>query len=188
MISYLQGTPKIIGQKLIVIVGGVGYGVHVSPQFLSGLSHQATTELFVHTHVKEDKLDLYGFATIQEKDTFELLLSVSGIGPATALGLVAAGSHQLIEAVQNAQVSFFTNVPRVGKKLAQKIIIELRGKLGELKTLDLGPKSAKHQEVSDALIGLGFDENKVEEILSQMDLEDMDIQLSIKQAMKALAL
>lgn len=187
MIAYLSGTPKVIGQDLIIMTGGVGYGVKVTPSTLSSLSTQGNADLFIYTHVKEEKLELYGFLTIQEKETFELLLGVSGIGPATAMGLVAAGSTQLINAVQNAQVSFFTSIPRVGKKLAQKIIIELRGKLGELKSLDLGPKSAAHIELVEALVSLGFDENKVTEIVANFDMETTDLQTAIKLAMKELA-
>lgn len=187
MIAYLHGVPRIIGQQLIVLVGGVGYGVKVSPKILANLNSAQDVELFIYTHVKEDKLELFGFISSQEKETFELLLSVSGIGPTTALSLVAAGSSQLIEAVQNAQVSFFTNIPRVGKKLAQKIIIELRGKLGELKSLDLGPKSSAHLEIVDALTSLGFDETRVSEVVATFDLEKVDLQTAIKLAMKELA-
>lgn len=187
MIAYLHGTPKIIGHDLVILTSGVGYGVKVTPSTLSALSTQLDAELHIYTHVKEEKLELYGFATPQEKETFELLLSVSGIGPSTALGLVAAGSSQLVNAVQNAQVSFFTSIPRVGKKLAQKIIIELRGKLGELKILDLGPKSAAHLELIDALVSLGFDENRVNEVVSSLDVENLNLQTAIKMAMKELA-
>lgn len=186
MIAYLQGSPKVIGHNLLVVANGVGYGVKVAPKTLSNLTGQTEVELYIYTHVKEDKLELFGFATPQEKETFELLLSVSGVGPATALGLVAAGSTQLITAVQNAQVSFFTALPRVGKKLAQKIIIELRGKLGELKTLDLEPKSAAQLELIEALIGLGFEENRVNEVVTDLDLEKVDLAAALKMAMKEL--
>lgn len=187
MIAYLHGIPKLIGQDLVILVGGVGYGVKVTAKVLANLRDQPEIELFIYTHVREDKLELFGFPSPSEKETFELLLNVSGVGPSTALNLVGAGSTQLIEAVQNAQVSFFTNIPRVGKKLAQKIIIELRGKLGELKSLDLGPKTGKQVEVSEALVSLGFEEARVEEIMAGLDVENLDLQTAIKQAMKALA-
>ncbi|MDH5533875.1 MAG: Holliday junction branch migration protein RuvA [Candidatus Pacebacteria bacterium] len=192
MIAYLKGIPFISGQILIIDVNGVGYGVKVTPQLLNSFGLQNNentkeTELYIYTHVKEEKLELYGFESDKEKDMFELVLGVSGVGPSIALNLVAAGPHQLIEAVQNAQVSFFSAVPRVGKKLAQKIIIELRGKLGELKSLDLGPKSPHYQEIYDALSSFGFDEQLIGETLGGLDIEELETKVAIKLAMKKLS-
>ena len=189
MIAYLKGIPTISGQILIVNVNGVGYGVKVTPQLLSSFYQHDNSEieLFIYTHVKEEKLELYGFVSPQEKDMFELVLGVSGVGPNIAINLVAAGPHQLIEAVQNAQVSFFSAVPRVGKKLAQKIIIELRGKLGELKSLDLTPKSSQYQEIYDALSSFGFNDQLISEALEGINIEELEIQTAIKLAMKKLS-
>ncbi|NCN03850.1 MAG: Holliday junction branch migration protein RuvA [Candidatus Pacebacteria bacterium] len=186
MISYLKGYPLITGLDLTIVVNGVGYGVKVNPKLLNALSNQSETELFIYTHVKEDKLELFGFETIEEKNMFVLVLGVSGVGPSIAINLVAAGPHQLIEAVQNAQVAFFSSVPRVGKKLAQKIIIELRGKLGEMKSLDLGPKSAHYQGIYDALLSFGFSEQDITQTLEIIDIDGLEIQVAIKQAMKKL--
>jgi holliday junction DNA helicase RuvA len=187
MISYLKGFPLINGTTLTIVVNGVGYGVKINPQLLNTFANQTEVELYIYTHVKEDKLELFGFETIEEKDMFVLVLGVSGVGPSIAINLVAAGPHQLIEAVQNAQVSFFSAVPRVGKKLAQKIIIELRGKLGEMKSLDLGPKSSKYQEIYDALISFGFSEQAISQTLEEINIEEVDLQVAIKQAMKKLS-
>lgn len=187
MIAYLKGLPVISGQSLFINVNNVGYGVKVTPQLLAKLNQETQTQLYVYTHVKEEKLELYGFESIQEKEMFELVLGVSGVGPNIALNLVSAGTHKLIEAVQNAQVSFFSAVPRVGKKLAQKIIIELRGKLGELKSLDLGPKSPHYQEIYDALLGFGFAEELIGETLDQLDIEELKTSMAIKLAMKRLS-
>jgi holliday junction DNA helicase RuvA len=189
MIAYLKGIPTISGQILIIDVNGVGYGVKVTPHLLNsfGLQKNTPVELYIYTHVKEEKLELYGFESPKEKDMFELVLGVSGVGPSIALNLVTAGPHQLIEAVQNAQVSFFSAVPRVGKKLAQKIIIELRGKLGELKSLDLEPKSPHYQEIYDALSSFGFSEQLISEALDGLEIEELEIQTAIKLAMKKLS-
>ncbi|NCN87410.1 MAG: Holliday junction branch migration protein RuvA [Candidatus Pacebacteria bacterium] len=186
MISYLKGYPLINGLELTIVVNGVGYGVKVNHQLLNTLSNKTEAELFVYTHVKEDKLELFGFETIEEKNMFVLVLGVSGVGPSIAINLVAAGPHELIEAVQNAQVAFFSAVPRVGKKLAQKIIIELRGKLGEMKSLDLGPKSAQYQEIYDALVSFGFNEEDISKTLEELNIDELEIQVAIKQAMKKL--
>ena len=187
MISYLKGYPLITSNQLTIVVNNVGYGVKVNSQLLNKFSNVSEVELFIFTHVKEDKLELFGFESVTEKEMFELVLSVSGVGPSIALNLVAAGPHQLVEAVQNAQVAFFTAVPRVGKKLAQKIIIELRGKLGELKSLDLGPKSTKYQELYEALESFGFSEQAIVQTLETMAVEELELQAAIKVAMKKLS-
>ena len=186
MIAYLKGIPTISGQILIIDVNGVGYGVKVTPHLLNsfGLQKNTPVELYIYTHVKEEKLELYGFESPKEKDMFELVLGVSGVGPSIALNLVTAGPHQLIEAVQNAQVSFFSAVPRVGKKLAQKIIIDLKSKLGSLRELELGGVTdPKQKEVVEALLALGFEEQKVYQSLHQLDL-DKDISQVVKDAIK----
>lgn len=182
----MRGKPITSSKQLLLDVGGVGYEVNVEPGLLNKANQMAEIELFIYTHVKEDKLELYGFGSSQEKDTFKLVLSVSGVGPNIALNLVAMGTNKLIEAVQNAEVSFFTAAPRVGKKLAQKIIIELRGKLGELKSLDLGPKSPQYLEVLEALVALGFNEEKAHTVLQSLEIEEINAQTAIKLAMKKL--
>lgn len=186
MIAFLTGKPLIQGSKLIVLVNGVGYGVHVSTKVLQQVANSESISLYVHTHVREDQLNLFGFLTYQEQQLFELLLSVSGVGPSTALNITNMHPDQLIEAVQEAKVSFFTAVPRVGKKLAQKIIIELRGKLGELKELNLAPLSEKQQTVISALVNLGFNEDAVRDITREMELENLDEAQAIKQAIMKL--
>lgn len=187
MISLLTGQPLIDNNHLILDVQGVGYGVEVNPQLLAKLAHQAQVRLYIHTHVREDQLKLFGFETAAEKELFELMLSVSGVGPSTALNLVALGSNQLIEAVQNAQIAVFTSIPRVGKKLAQKIIIDLKGKLGEIKQLDLGPISAQEESLTEALVTLGFGEDQIHQVLSELDLETITDDQALKQAIKKLS-
>jgi holliday junction DNA helicase RuvA len=115
---------------------------------------------------------------------FQLVLTVSGVGPKTALAIVNGGVEKLISAVQEANLSFFTAVPRVGKKLAQKIIIELKSKLGGLKELNLATLSPKRQDVYDALLGLGFDDQSINFALEKIDIESLDLAVAIKQALK----
>lgn len=186
MIAFLTGKPLVQGNKLIVFVNGVGYGVQVSNKVFQQTANVELVSLFIHTHVREDQLNLFGFLSSQEQQLFELLLSVSGVGPSTALNITNMHPDQLIEAVQEAKVSFFTAVPRVGKKLAQKIIIELRGKLGELKELNLAPLSEKQQTVISALVNLGFNEDAVREITNELELDKLDEAQAIKQAIMKL--
>lgn len=186
MIGYLHGTPRVVGSELLIVAGGVGYQVAVAPQLLSKASALSELELFVYTHVKEDALELYGFESSDEKRLFTLLLDVSGVGPRTALAISDRGSQSIIQAVQQADISFFSKVPRVGKKLAQKIIIELKGKLGSLKELNLGPTNSQEQEIVTALTALGFDENHVLDLLHQDDYSELALEESIKRLIQKL--
>lgn len=186
MIGYLHGTPKVIGSDLLILVGGVGYQVSVAPQLLSKATSAPEVEIFVYTHVKEDALELYGFGSTEEKRLFTLLLDVSGVGPRTALAISDRGSQSIIQAVQQADISFFSKVPRVGKKMAQKIIIELKGKLGSLKELNLGPTNTQEQEIVSALTDLGFDENHVLDLLRQDDYSELALEDSIKRLIQKL--
>ena len=146
---------------LIVDVNGVGYGVLANAGTLQTAGSLDEISLNIYTHVREDRIELYGFSSPQEQMLFELLISVSGVGPKTALAITEKGSQALVEAIQQADVRFFTKVPRVGKKSAQKIIIELKSKLGGLKDLDLKPLAGKNQDVSEALQSLGFAEEEI---------------------------
>jgi len=185
MIAYLEGSAVVKKDHLIVLTGGVGYLVFVGSKILSSINTSVENiALYIYSHIKEDRFELYGFQNEEDLEIFKMLIAISGVGPKTALALANAGTNQLIEAVQQAQTSFFTNVPRVGKKLAQKIIIELKSKLGSLKELNLGTLSPKAQDVMDALLGLGFEENAVQTILTQLDLENMDLQVAIKTVIK----
>ncbi len=184
MIRRLHGTPIIDGQELTIMVGGVGYGVKVTAFTLQQLATQTEAHLHIYTHVREDALELFGFMEAAERQLFLLLLDVSGVGPKTALGIMNAPTHRIIDAVQQAETSFFASVPRVGKKLAQKIIIDLRTKLGALKELQLGPLTPQRQEVMDALMGLGFSESSIDQVMRDLPIEEMDVRTAVKQALQ----
>ena len=188
MIAYLKGQVSVKKDYLVIICAGVGYRVFTTSTFAqtAAQAELAGEELEAHifTHVKEDRFDLYGFAQEKELDLFQLVLTVSGVGPKTALGLINGGVDQLIKAVQEANLSFFTSLPRVGKKLAQQIIIELKSKLGSLKELNLATLSPKKQDVYDALLALGFDDQSINLALEQIDVENLDLAIAIKQALQ----
>lgn len=188
MIAYLKGQVSVKKDYLVIVCAGVGYRVFATSTFTqTAAQHElAGEELEAHifTHVKEDRLDLYGFAQEKELALFQLVLSVAGVGPKTALGLINGGVDQLIKAVQEANLSFFTALPRVGKKLAQQIIIELKGKLGSLKELNLATLSPKKQDVYDALLALGFDDQSINFALEKIDVENLDLAVAIKQALQ----
>ena len=188
MIGFLSGTPLIIQDKILVKTGGVGYEVAVGVNTMTQIGLTSTVELFIHTHVKEDAFELYGFLTLDERKLFRLLLSVSGVGPKTALAIANTGSDAIRVAVQQADVAFFTAVPRVGKKLAQKIIIELKSKLGSLTELQLNSPVGIEQDALAALTSLGFDEQIVLRQLQSLPPTDEpeSAEMLIKRVLKLL--
>lgn len=187
MIAYITGKPMIIDDYLIVkTTSGVGYQVLVTAPMLASVRQTESVELFTYAYIREDKFELYGFLNPSELKVFQLLISVSGCGPKMALGILALGSQNLIKAVQNAQVSFFASCPRVGKKMAQKLIIELKNKLGGLKDLDLSPKTTSYTDASEALVALGFSLETVEMALDQLDATTLTASELVKLALKKL--
>lgn len=156
MIGIIKGIVEYREDPyLIVDVNGVGYRILVSAT-TSAVPGQ-TIKLFTHTHVREDLLELYGFLEPQDLKVFEYLISVSGVGCKTALTVFSVGSRkEIINAITSNDVIFFTAVPRLGKKNAQKIIIELKNKLGGEGDFDLSQSNDEINEVVVALTSLGF--------------------------------
>ena len=160
MIALVKGQIEEKREKYLVLMtsGGVGYKVNVRPALASGKTLGQTVQFFVHSHIREDAFDLYGFETRSELDLFELLLSVSGIGPKTAQAVLASGSTQEITmAIAQGETEFFTQTPGIGVKGSQRIIVELRGKMGALGDLDLTlDQAGENKQIVEALRGFGF--------------------------------
>lgn len=185
MIGFLSGIAQHSGENLIVMVNGVGYEVAVTPQLQLQFLPGTPVELHIYTHVKEDQLALFGFAHPSEKKLFLLLLSISGVGPRSALNLLSRGTDPLIHAVQTADVSFFKGFKRVGTKLAQKIIIELKSKLGSVQDLDLAP-SQQSQELREALLQLGFSDADINTAIKDLPLDSMSLEVALKTSLQNL--
>lgn len=157
MISFLTGKiHNKTSDSLTLLVNGVGYLVFVPPSTLLKVSVGEDLELYVHTHVRDDALDLYGFAGAEDLSLFKLLISVSGVGPKTALAVIDRGVQAVKQAIIEADQNFFTLVPRLGKKNAQKIIIELKSKLGGVAELDLQDKGGHVSLLVEALLSMGY--------------------------------
>lgn len=188
MIGALRG---IISQSkanpVILFAGDVGYAVYIPNRLLTHIDNTSSTTLFIHTHVREDALDLFGFETQEDLKLFELLISVSGIGPKTALGIIDQGADAIESAVRDSDVAFFTAIPRVGKKNAQKIIIELKNKLGSIGDLDLsGADSSQTKDIIDALVTMGFTKPEVSSVALQVIKLNLSLEESIRRALKLL--
>lgn len=154
MIASLTGQVRSRDEKSVVLdVHGVGLRIYVLPRTLEKLQPEMTRTLVTHLNVREDALELYGFATAAELRLFERLLSVSGVGPKVALGVLSAASAADLEtAIERGDAKVLTKVSGVGTKTAERIIVDLRGKLSELPTSDDSTLSS----VIDALVALGY--------------------------------
>ena len=170
MIGVLSGvvTHKF-EDRIIVQPDGVGYEVYVPLSFISKISTGEETELFTHLYVREDIFVLYGFPTMESIDIFRLLISVSGVGPKTALGVLSAAlPEEIKKAVTEADKGVFSAVSGIGKKTAGRIILELQSKLGELEELDLKREPQKEEAV-EALRNLGYKKNEAIQALKDVD-------------------
>lgn len=165
MIAYLSGEVFSKEKQSVVLnVNGVGYKVFTTTSTLQELKSGGRAELFCYTYVKEGALDLYGFRRKEGLELFKMLLAVSGIGPKTALEVLSLGPpEKTSEAISRADVDYFNSVPRLSKKNAQKIIIELKSKIGGLAELDLQAEGSEFREVVEALKTLGFSRNEARE-------------------------
>lgn len=173
MIGSLSGLIEHIdGQIVLINVHDVGYRVHVSSSFLNKIHKGNNIKVFTYTHVREDILELFGFESVEDLKLFELLISVNGVGPKTALGVFSVGLRgEIVKAIQAADVKFFTGVPRLGTKNAQKIIIELKGKLGSIADLDLSGGDINDDDVATALRGFGFKDREIYQALKAAEAE-----------------
>lgn len=189
MIAFLDGVLEFKDAFFIVVnVNGVGYKVTVPSSVSSKLNLGDKIKVPTYTHVREDILELYGFSNNSDLKLFENLISVSGVGPKTAIGVFSLGpSSEIIEAIVKGDVGYFTGVPRLGKKNAQKIIIELRSKVGSIGEFDLLQETdGKSGEIIEALKTFGFTTKESMEALKNIKGEGESVEDKIKLALRYL--
>ncbi len=189
MIAHLSGSLFFANDRFVVIdVGGVGYKVRVALDTLRMLrgAPDKKVSLWTHTVVREDVLDLYGFQNETELEFFEMLISVSGIGPKSALGVLnVAPVEHLKEAIANGDASALTKVSGIGSKSAQKIILELRDKMGGITgaVIPAGALRDEHDAI-EGLVALGYAERVARETLKNVPLDIKGTSARIKHALK----
>ena len=186
--SVLDRTPA---GEVLVEVGGVGYRVLVPTGSLPVLAPGASAFLFTHLHVRDDALVLFGFTTRDERDTFETLIAATGVGPKLALAMLSVHSPDALRrAVLDDDLAALTLVPGVGKRTAQRLMIELKARL-EMPDLDLtdaGTGSSARGEVRAALAGLGYGPDEVRDVLVQLgDADGSSVEDLLRDALKLLA-
>lgn len=187
MIGRLKGTLCYIDSASVIIdVSGVGYRVLLAQTLLSKLQKNEKIEVFTHTHVREDLLELYGFLEIQDLRLFEELISVSGVGCKTALNVFSLGARpDIIKAIQTNDEGFFRGVPRLGRKNTQKIIIDLKPKLGGGE-FALYPEDPDEKDVVEALKSFGYSAKEAQDAYRKTDLEGKSPEDKIRIVLKYL--
>jgi len=200
MIAHLKGIVAQIDKNFLVLdVAGVGYQINVPPATLTQLPRVGEPAfLFTVQVVREDDLSLYGFLTREEKNLFSLLLKVSGIGPRAGLAIISAFPlEQLVSAIASANVDLLSTISGIGKKTAQKLVIELKERVAKAYAVTpadmvagLGPEGGDSSIVTDAisaLISLGYTPREARQVILKVDLETTTtVEAIIKTALKNL--
>ena len=190
MIGSLRGVvlERGLDGTVLVEVGGVGFQVTVSPRALAELEPSSNAFLHVHHHIREDAQTLYGFLAREERETFQVLLATHGVGPALAMAILATHPpNTLVDIVADADVGALTLVPGVGRKTAERLLIELKSRLS-VPVLDPGGATSGGSVVGDvreALAGLGYSSDEIREALRELPDSD-DASALLRDALKLL--
>lgn len=188
MIGQLKGEISHKEERFVILnAGGVGYKVFVAPETGQNLKEGTSASLWTHLVVREDALDLYGFLTKTELTFFELLISVSGVGPKSALSILSlAPPATLKKAVSAGDSSYLTQVSGIGRKIAEKIILELKDKVIAIASSTEGADLAQETEALQALEALGYSAREAREALRQVPAEKITTEDKVKEALKSL--
>jgi len=176
MIAQLRGVLSDKRPNQVVVdVGGVGYQVQIPLSTFYALGDlRAEVALLIYTHVREDALSLYGFLTAREKHLFELLISASGVGPVLALKILSGMSvDDLVPAIRTGDLARLTRIPGVGRKTAERMVVELRDKLAAMEAPGAAPPPASRTglagDVVSALLNLGYDQRDAESAVERAE-------------------
>ncbi len=188
MIARLRGRPVAnTPDGLVVDVGGVGYLVAATPTAVRKADGADEVTLQTYLHVREDALQLYGFAELAERELFVQLLSVNGIGPKVALAIVSGSpAAELRRAIALEDTARFQAIPGIGKKTAERIVLELKGAIGEVASPGAPGPAGDHVMARDALVELGYSVADAERALAETD-PDLPAQERVREALKRAA-
>ena len=176
MYDFLEGkVDRINPTDAILNVGGIGYQINISINTFERIKNSKELKIFVHLVVKEDSHSLYGFATTQERELFLRLISVNGIGTATARMILSAlNVDEVVSAIANANIGLLKSVKGIGPKAAQRMVVELQDKLGGIASdsmYELSSISTNVDEAIDALVALGFSRPAVQKTILKISKE-----------------
>lgn len=188
MIAHVMGeVVEKVPSGLIIDVGGIGYEVQVAAGDFESALLGTTIKMYTYDHLRENAHELFGFSTLSAKRLFELLISVSGVGPKMALSILSLGDAESIRsAIAMGDSAFVQRASGVGKRIAERIAVDLKDKVGAPGTTltpDSPVSGIPSDDALDALLALGYSLQQANEALSGVDVE-LDIQLRIKEALK----
>lgn len=189
MISYLKG--KILDKLtngVILLVDNIGYKVYVGSSFYDILKKDNEVEIYIYHVVREDTSDLYGFRTLEELDFYEMLLSVSGVGPKSAMNILSIASiSDVKESIVKGDPALLVKVSGIGKKTAERLVLELKDKLFKNGSYNLDSGISFGGDDIDALLALGYSLSEAREALNQVDPSISDVSFRIKEALKKMS-
>jgi Holliday junction DNA helicase RuvA len=188
VIAELEGrVSRLSPTHLVVVAGGVGYKVAVTPSTVERATHSRDhMRLLVHTVVREDAIDLYGFATEDELELFELLLTVSGVGPKTAVGIIGGASAEVLrDGIGSGDAAYLTKIAGVSKKIAERLTLELKGKVGALGAASSGGATSGAGDAVEALSALGFSDSDARAAVAKQD-RSLSAEEIVRRALKEL--
>jgi len=196
MIALLRGTLAYKSSDHVIIdVGGVGYRLFIPLSTFYSLPETGDVSLFTHTHVREDAILLYGFLSMEEKELFGILISISGIGPKLAVNILShIPAKDLKRAIASGDIKRLSSLPGIGKKTAERLVLELKDKVGPIHDLPEADEVQSNtsggdisNDVISALINLGYKENQARKVLESMELApDLTMEEALKGALKVL--
>jgi len=189
MISYLEGKILDKNEKFFVVdVSGVGYKIFSHSGILEKIPENGqNVKIWTHLYVREDAMDLYGFLNKEELEFFEILISISGIGPRSALGILeVAPVSSLKQAIVSEDETFFTKVSGIGRKTAQRLILELKSKLAKTVVLEKGGSFKEMGDAFEALVALGYRQSDVRRVLNELPKDMKSAEAKVKEVLKRL--
>ena len=194
MFEYLKGRlTKITAKYIVVEVAGIGYILHVANPYRYSDSIQQDITIYTHQVIREDAHLLYGFTTESEKDVFLRLISVSGIGPTTALAIIAVDDNEgLVRAIDQQNITYLTKFPKIGKKTAQQMVLDLAGTFvdtsvqSDAVSQTAAASNQALEEAMEALLALGYKANEIKKIRTFFEGTSESAENYIKSALKML--
>lgn len=189
MIYGLSGKVSRINDSFFVLdVAGVGYKVFSGRHILGTIFPGEEREIFCHMHVREDLLDLYGFLSEPELEFFEQLISVSGVGPRSALAIMDVSDlHGLVSAIQEGRADLLTQASGIGRKTAERIVLDLRGKVKVAQAEAGVRRMDADSDLLETLVNLGYRREQVKSALEKVDKEKTGLEERLKEALKILS-
>lgn len=189
MIAYLKGQILSVGlRSVLLLVDGVGYEVFVKNSTISQYKIGQESDFYIFSYIKEDAFDLYGFINHEELEFFKKLLSVSGVGPKSALNILGlAEVKELKRAISQGDFLFLQQVSGIGKKTAERLVVELKEKFIDEISSAGQTSSSSDKQVIDALISLGYKEREAIEAIKNSNSQDSDLATRLKDVLRAVS-